>query len=101
MARNPRTFKLGKKTKLKIEKTTSYQVEGKNGSYVATVYSRHDAVLVKNLAEQIPNVRGLEKGKAQPRGIYYYQGGFPIAESYDPRLARLIRQHGHEFHGES
>jgi hypothetical protein len=88
--------------KLRIEKTTSWQVEGPGESYCATVYSRSDAELVRQLARGISKLRCLKEtgsGK-QVKGIYLYKGGEPLVEVYDKRLAKRVGQHISEIRGD-
>jgi hypothetical protein len=88
--------------KLRVERTVSYQVEGPGESYCATTYSRHDAELVKRLAETIPNLHCLKEGSKgkQPKGLYVYVRGQPLVETYDRRLDKLVRQHISEIKGD-
>ena len=78
--------------KMRIEKTSTWQIENAKGEYCSTVYSLHDAKLVKGLAENIPNLKCLGKSKKQPKGIYILKNKIPIVEVYDKRLAREVKQ---------
>ena len=89
---------------LKIERTVSWQIEGAQGSYCATTYSKHDAVLVRKLAEGIPHLRCLKGTGHQPKGYYTYvkkgQKSYPLAESYDIRLFRKIERVKNQLRGD-